>query len=58
MPKKDDKPWTKEELSLRVGYVELAKAVVEQWKKDGKPEAELIPFWISIIEDAQKEKNK
>ena len=53
MPRKDDKPWTKEELSLRVGYVELAKAVVEQWKKDGKPESELIPFWIKLIEEEQ-----
>ena len=40
--KKDD--WTREELTLRVGYKELAMAVVEQWKKDGKPESELIPF--------------
>lgn len=53
-----DKPWTKKELSLRVGYVELAKAVVEQWKKDGMPEAELIPFWISIIEDAKAAKDR
>ena len=53
MPKKDDKPWTKEELTLRVGYVELAKAVVEQWKKDGKPDAELIPFWIELIKEEQ-----
>lgn len=53
-----DKPWTKKELSLRVGYVELAKAVVEQWKKDGMPEAELIPFWIGIIEDAKTSKDK
>ena len=51
-----DKPWTKKELSLRVGYVELAKAVVEQWKKDGQPESELIPFWIELIKDAKSEK--
>ena len=57
-PEPKDKPWTKEELSLRVGYVELAKAVVEQWKKDGKPDAELIPFWIKLIEDAKSEKDK
>ena len=53
-----DKPWTRKELSLRVGYVELAKAVVEQWKKDGMPEAELIPFWIKIIEEAKAEKDR
>ena len=54
----DDKPWTKKELSLRVGYVELAEAVVEQWKKDGQPESELIPFWIKLIEDAKASKDK
>lgn len=53
-----DKPWTKKELSLRVGYVELAKAVVEQWKKDGQPEAELIPFWIKLIKEAKSEKDR
>lgn len=58
MKDKDDKPWTKKELSLRVGYVELAKAVVEQWKKDGQPESELIPFWIKLIEDAKTEKDR
>jgi hypothetical protein len=52
-----DKPWTKKELSLRVGYVELAKAVVEQWKKDGQPESELIPFWIKLIEEAKASKD-
>lgn len=56
--KQDDKPWTKKELSLRVGYVELAKAVVEQWKKDGQPESELIPFWIKLIEEAKAEKDR
>ena len=55
---KDDPPWTRKELSIRVGYVELAQAVVEQWKKDGQPDAELIPFWIDIIKAAQAEKNK
>ena len=53
-----DKPWTKKELSLRVGYVELAKAVVEQWKKDGQPESELIPFWIELIEDVKTSKDR
>ena len=58
MKDKNDKPWTKKELSLRVGYVELAKAVVEQWKKDGMPESELIPFWIKIIEEAKAAKDR
>ncbi len=53
-----DKPWTKKELSLRVGYIELAEAVVEQWKKDGQPESELIPFWIKLIEDAKSSKDR
>lgn len=53
-----DKPWTRKELSIRVGYVELAKAVVEQWKADGMPESELIPQWVQLIKDAQAEKNK
>lgn len=55
---KKDPPWTKKELSIRVGYVELAQAVVEQWKKDGQPDSELIPFWTDIIKDAQDEKNR
>lgn len=53
-----DKPWTKKELSLRVGYIELAKAIVEQWKKDGQPESELIPFWIKLIEEAKVSKDR
>ena len=57
-PNEQDKPWTKKELSLRVGYVELAKAVVEQWKKDGQPESELIPFWIGLIEEAKASKDR
>lgn len=52
-----DKPWTRKELSLRVGYIELAEAVVEQWKKDGQPESELIPFWIKLIEEAKASKD-
>lgn len=54
----EDKPWTRKELSLRVGYVELAKAVVEQWKKDGQPDSELIPFWIGLIKDVKSEKDR
>ena len=55
---KDDAPWTKKELSIRVGWGELAQAVVEQWKKDGQPDSELIPFWIDMIKAAQAEKNR
>ena len=55
MTKSDDKPWTKKELSPRVGYKELAMAVIEQWKADGKPDAELIPFWINVLTECQKE---
>ena len=57
MNKSKSKSWTKKELSLRVGYIELAEAVVEQWKKDGQPESELIPFWIKLIEDAKTSKD-
>ena len=53
-----DKPWTKKELSLRVGYIELAKAIVEQWKEDGQPESGLIPFWIELIEEAKAFKDR
>lgn len=62
MPKLNDEPldlpWTKKELSIRVGWSELAQAVVEQWKKDGQPDSELIPFWIDMIKAAQYEKNR
>lgn len=49
---KDDKPWTKKELMLRPGFVELAKAIVEQWHKDGCPvtDKEGIQFWQEIID--------
>ena len=49
--KKDDKPWTKRELSLRPGPVQLALAVVERWELDGCPERdrEAIAYWQGII---------
>ena len=49
--KQQDKPWTKEELTLRQGPVELAKAVIEQWKRDGCPkrDAEAIKYWKGIV---------
>lgn len=42
--------WTKRELTLRQGVKELAKAVIEQWILDGKPEcdAEVIKLWENI----------
>lgn len=45
------KPWTKRELSLRLGPVELAKAVIEQWKLDGCPEQDkqAIEYWKEIV---------
>lgn len=44
--------WTKKELMLRPGFVELAKAIVEQWHKDGCPAADKkgIEFWQEIID--------
>lgn len=48
----DDKEnYTREELTLRAGPVELAKAVVEQWKKDGCPKRDekTIEYWKGII---------
>lgn len=48
---KDDRPWTKRELSLRPGPVQLALAVVERWKLDGCPERdkEAVSYWQGII---------
>ena len=50
--KKKDEPWTKKELMLRPGFVELAKAIVEQWHKDGCPATDKkgIEFWQEIID--------
>lgn len=49
--KSQDKPWTRQELRLRQGPVELAKAVIEQWKKDGCPkrDEQAIKYWKEII---------
>ena len=48
----EDKPYTKKELILRSGPVELAKAVIEQWIADGKPQkdAEAIKYWQGVID--------
>ena len=47
----ESKEWTKRELTLRSGPVELAKAVIEQWVLDGKPERdrEAIKYWENIV---------
>lgn len=47
---KDD--WTKKELTLRLGIGELAKAIIEQWHKDGEPEKdrEAIDAWFKIAQ--------
>lgn len=46
-----EKEWTKRELTLRCGIIELAKAVIEQWHKDGRPacDKEAIVFWKQLI---------
>ena len=53
---KNDKPWTKRELSLRPGPVQLALAVIEQWKLDGCPERdkEAISYWQGIVKQFTK----
>lgn len=51
------KKWTKRELTLRPGVIELAKAVIEQWKADGCPQSDLecIKYWQSIIDTYSKD---
>lgn len=49
---KKEKPWTKKELTLRLGPVELARAVIEQWIADGRPakDVEAIKYWQGVID--------
>ena len=56
MEEKDDKPWTRKELSMRIGFNELAKAVIEQWNKDGRPESDRkqIEYWFKVIEQSRE----
>ena len=51
------KHWTKKELSLRPGPVQLAMAVIEQWKADGSPkcDTEAISYWVKVVETWQKD---
>lgn len=47
-----DKPWTKQELTVHTnGTLALAKAVIEQWKKDGCPKRDwqAIKYWKGVI---------
>lgn len=55
---KIDAEWTKRELTLRLGPVELASAVIEQWIADGKPECdkETIQAWYGIVRAYNKNK--
>lgn len=60
--KNDDKPWTRKELSMRIGFGELAAAVIEQWHKDGEPAAdrEAMEYWFNVKQtfDAKKSEVK
>ena len=47
-----DKPWTKQELTVYAnGTLALAKAVIEQWKKDGCPkrDEQAIEYWKCVV---------
>lgn len=53
-PKSHDKskPWTKQELTVYTnGTLALAKAVIEQWKKDGCPkrDEQAIQYWKEVV---------
>lgn len=50
--KSQDKPWTKQELTVYTnGTLALAKAVIEQWKKDGRPkrDEQAIKYWNEVV---------
>lgn len=47
-----DKPWTKQELTVYAnGTIALAKAVIKQWEKDGRPkrDEQAIQYWKGIV---------
>lgn len=58
----NDKPWTRKELSMRIGFGELATAVIEQWVRDGRPSSdrEAMEYWFSVKQtfDAKKSEVK
>ena len=56
MQKPKDK-WTKGELSLKPGYQHLAKEIIKQWVRDGKPESDRpqIEIWRRVLKALNKE---
>ena len=54
------KPWTHKELSLRIGFGELAKAIIEQWHKDGEPECdkEAMQYWFRVKQECDAHEDK
>ncbi len=50
--------WTREELQVyKNGAAGLARAVVEQWKKDGCPDEPGIKPWIALVKQFETEDN-
>lgn len=63
MPNTDDdndKPWTRKELSMRIGFGELVAAVIEQWVRDGCPSSdrEAIEYWFSVKQACDEQEKK
>lgn len=60
MPHDDDKPWTRKELSMRIGFGELAAAVIEQWVRDGRPAAdrEAMDYWFKVKQEYDTREGK
>lgn len=50
--------WTKSELTLKTGPVELARAVIQQWINDGRPKADeaAIKYWQGVIRECESRK--
>ena len=58
-PQDKDKPWTKQELTVYAnGTLALAKAVIEQWKKDGCPkrDEQAIQYWKGVVSSFEPDK--
>lgn len=60
MDRVQDKPWTRKELSMRIGFGELAKAVIEQWHKDGEPDCdrEAMEYWLKVKQACDEQEKK
>ena len=58
--KRNPERYTKRELTLRLGYGELAKAVIEQWHNDGEPPCDriAIDIWLDIKKACDPEARK